>query len=60
MTLETLASRMQLSPAEAVALPATINAAAKAVNKTREQLLAECGRNAALTNYLAGVCRKVA
>lgn len=58
-TLATLASWMGLSPAAAVALPACITSAAKAVDKTEAFIVQTCWTNGELRSYLAGICRKV-
>jgi len=58
MSIESLARLMLLSPAQAVALPVTLDRAAALVGLTRDQMVAQAARKPALLAYLADVCRK--
>ncbi len=59
MSLETLARKMMLTPAQAVALPATIDCAASSLGMNRGQMIVQCFGNPAVCEYLASICRKV-
>lgn len=59
MSLETLARKMMLTPSQAVALPATVDCAAKSLGMNRQQMILQCVSNNAVCEYLASICRKV-
>lgn len=54
-----LAALMGLDPLAAVALPTTIEVAARKAGMATAAMLAECEGNAALRDYLARICREV-
>lgn len=58
--LAILASKMMLTPDQAVALPAVVERAASDMGMTSRAMMDQCFRNAELREYLATVCRKVA
>jgi hypothetical protein len=59
-TLAALAHDMRLAPADAVALPAVIEVAARKVGMFEPAFLAEVKLNAPLRSYLANACRTAA
>lgn len=58
LTLATLACKMMLTPAQAVALPLVIEKAAGSVGLTETELAERCLRDTVVAGYLASVCRK--
>lgn len=58
-SLATLARKMMLTPAQAVALPLTIEVAARKLGWGEARMVAECFDNPRLAEYLASVCRSV-
>jgi hypothetical protein len=59
MTLETLARKMMLTAAQAIALPQVVTSAAKGQGISEKDLIAACLANDSVMQYLAGICRKV-
>ncbi len=59
MTLATLAHKMMLTPAQAIALPDTLDVAAKSVKMTRAEMVAICVAKPRVCEYLASICRQV-
>lgn len=55
--LKSLAQMMGLEPADAIALPTTIEVSARKVGMSKDQMVRECLSNEALRDYLAGICR---
>lgn len=55
--LVSLAAQMGLTPREAVALPVTIEVAARKISWPESKMLWEAANNAALREYLASICR---
>jgi hypothetical protein len=58
-TLETLARKMMLTAAQAIALPQVVTSAAKGQGMSEQDLIAACFANDSVMQYLAGICRKV-
>ncbi len=58
-TLATLARKMMLTPAQAVALPETIAVAARKMSMAESAIVRACYDNPAVCEYLASICRKV-
>lgn len=56
-SLVSLAAQMGLNPLAAVALPVTIEVAARKAGMSQRAMVAECADNAPLRDYLAGICR---
>lgn len=59
MSLASLAASMNLSPVAAVALPTTVEVAARKVGMSAAEMLFQAHQNARLRDYLAQVCRQV-
>lgn len=59
-TLIDFAVKMDVSPEDAVVLPALFDQAAEKLGKTRDELLAEVMTSDAACEYLVGLCRDVA
>ena len=59
-SMVSLATQMNLSPAEAIALPTTITVAAKSQGMAESRMLWIAQTNIQVREYLAGVCRKAA
>lgn len=57
--LTKLASKMMLTPAQAVALPTAITCAAGKVGMPESSFISECMRISELSEYVASVCRSV-
>lgn len=57
LTLATLARKMMLTPAQAIALPLVIEKAAGSVGLTETELTERCLQDAAVAGYLASICR---
>ena len=57
LSLVSLAEKMGLDPVSAIALPAVVTSASRKAGMAESSLIWECGRNAELRDYLAGICR---
>jgi hypothetical protein len=49
---------MQLTPADAVALPTIIQIASDKTGVPQDLIMKRCGNNIEMRNYLAGICRQ--
>lgn len=56
--LAALALAMQLTPAQAIALPCAVENASAKVGMSQARFIAECHRIAELREYVAQACRK--
>lgn len=58
-SMVTLASKMMLTPSQAVALPAAIEVVAKTMKASESQAIFALMTNSAAREYVAGICRTV-